>query len=340
MVSGLDLGGGPFRMDTGSIIQNSLKRNLRENISLNVPSKLVSKNDSDAQVDDQFVNQFIKTYQNKIMFLFDCIKVAVFIFLFLFIHTEVNAQTLEEQRLLSVTKWNFLNDFTVDSNAQDVDAIDNSSGVTYTTGFRYKLSNKRNLWAFGRLSKRFTGEERFDPLDTILRVEQVLDQKILSMSTRARVDLTLPTNEFIREQTSFYGALGGQLRLTKVLPYKLFFALNNNVRWNFHDFRVSELGIPNIQASASTLATLSYAVTPKIQTTISGGWSLAKSYENTFTDFYSIDLSASYVLTDKWSVLGGWTTAGSPFTADGQNSNIRLFDERDTTFYVSLTHFM
>lgn len=328
----LDLGGGPFRMDTGSIITSNLKRNLRVNSGDDVPTELVSK--------DSSINQFIKTYQNKIVFLFDCIKVAVFIFLFLFIHTKVNAQTLEEQRLRSVSPWNFLNDFTIDTNAQDVNAIDNSSGVTYTTGFRYKLSSKRNFWAFGRLSKRFTGEERFDPLDTILRVEQVLDQKILSMSTRARVDVTLPTNEFIREQTSFVGALGGQLRLTKVLPYKLFFALNNNLRWNFHDYRVSELGIANIQASASTLATLSYAATPKIQTTVSLGWSLAKSYENTFTDFYSIDLSASYVLTDQWSILGGWTTAGSPFTADGQNSNIRLFDERDTTFYFSLTHFM
>lgn len=288
----------------------------------------------------QFIQKLVKKHQKKILFVFDCIKVAMFVSLFLFIHTKVNAQTLEEQRLLSVSPWNFLNDFTVDTNAQNLNAVDNSSGLTYTSGLRYALGAKENLWVFGRASKRFTGEERFDLLDTIVRYERVLDQKFLTMSTRSRLDAILPTNTFIQEQTSFMGALGAQLRFTKVLPYRLFLIWNNNLRWNFHRYRVSELAIPNIQTTASTLGILSFAATPRIQASLGLGWSVARSYENTLTDFYSIDLNASYVFTKEWSALAGWTTAGSPFTADGQNSNIRLFDERDTTFYFSVTHFM
>lgn len=286
------------------------------------------------------LNQVLKRHKKVILFLFDCIKVSVFVLLFLFIHVKVNAQTLEEQRLRSKSPWNFLNDFTIDSNSQAVDAVDNTSGLTYTTGFRYSLTPKRNLWVFGRLAKRFTGEERFDMLDTIVRIEQVLGQKVLGMGTRLQLNAILPTNDFIREQTSFVGATTGQVRFTKALPYNLFFIWNNNLRWNFHDYRVSELGIPNIQANASTLGILSYAVSPRIQSSLGLGWSVAKSYSNVFRDFYTIDINTSYVFTKEWSVLGGWTTAGSPFTADGRNSNINLFDERDTTFYLSLTHFM
>lgn len=278
--------------------------------------------------------------QKTIFFLFDCIKVAVFVFLFLFIHVKVNAQTLEEQRLRSKSPWNFLNDFTVDTNSQLENSIDNSSGVTYTSGFRYSLGAQRNLWVFGRLAKRFTGEERFDMLDTIVRLEQALDPKFLGMSMRLRGDLILPTNDFIREQTSFVGATGGQLRFTKSLPYNLFFIWSNNFRWNFHDYRVSELGIPNVQTTASASGLLSYSVSPRLQTSLTLGWSVAKTYENIFKDFYSIDINASYTFTKEWSALFGWTTAGSPFTADGRSSNIRLFDERDTTFYLSVTHFM
>ncbi len=320
-------------MDTGSIIKIKTTNVQRQNQSL-------KKQDALNTSPFELLNSLITVYQNAIGFVFDCIKVAVFIFLFLFIHTKVNAQTLEEQRLRSKSPWNFLNDFTMDSNAQDLSAIDNSSGLTYTSAVRYAINPKRIFWAFGRGSKRFTGEERFDLLDTILRLEQVLDQKFLGMGMRARIDAILPTNEFEHEQTSFVGALGSQLRFTKVLPYRLFLTWNNNVRWNFHNYRVSELANPNIQSSATTLFSLSFAATPKFQLSSSLGWSVAKSYKNNLSDFYTIDLNASYVLTKEWSTTVGWTTAGSPFTADGQNSNIKLFDERDTTFYMSLTHFM
>ncbi len=287
-----------------------------------------------------FIEIFLINRKFLLLFLFDCIKIVVFLFILLFIYTKANAQTLEEQRLRSKSPWNFINDITLDTNAQNLNAIDNSSGATYTAGFRYSLGKKRNLWAFGRAAKRFSGEERFDLLDTIVRIEQVLDQKILSMAPRVRLEAVLPTNEFVHEQTSFVGALGTQFRLTKPLPYKLFLIWSNNLRWNFHNFRVSETGVPNIQTTASSLINLSYAVNPKIQTSLGLGWSLAKSYENNLTDFYSIDLNASYVFTNELSFVAGWTTAGSPFTADGRNTNIKLFDERDTTFYFSFTHFM
>jgi hypothetical protein len=286
------------------------------------------------------VQAFIALHKKSILFFFDCIKISVFVLLFLFIHVKVNAQTLEEQRLRSKSPWNFLNDFTVDSNAQDVNAIDNSSGVTYTSGLRYALNPKQIFWAFGSGSKRFTGEERLDLLDTVLRFEQVLDQKLFTMSQRLRFDAVLPTNDFVHEQTSFMGAVVGQIRFTKALPYRMFLIWNNRLRWNFHDFRVSELGIPNIQTTAGTLLNLSFAATPKLQTSLGLGWSLARTYKSVLKDFYSIDINASYVLTKEWSMTGGWTTAGSPYTADGQNSNIKLFDERDTTFYFSFTHFM
>lgn len=288
------------------------------------------------------VDQFINHYNILISLTFDCLKVAVFAFLFLFMYTRAQAATLtlEEQRLRSKSPWNFMNDVTVDTNAQPVTSVDNSSGATYTSGIRYKLDTKTMVWGFGRLSKRFDGEERLDLLDTIIRLERALDFKPLGMASRGRVDVTLPTNEFVHEQTSFVGALGAQLRFTKTLPYGVFMTWANTARWNFHEFRVSELAIPNIQAIASTDFNFSYALGSKIQAFLGLGWSLAKTYKNIVTDNYQIGVGGTYVLNDKWNTAFGFSTAGSPYSADGQNSNINLFDERDTIYYLSLTHFM
>lgn len=312
--------------------------------------RLISKNgiyrksDLDVKIrkthQSSFIADFTQAYQKQILFVFDCIKLSVFVFLLLFIYSRVDAATLEEQRLRSKSPWNFLNDFYVDTNAQGLNSVDNSSGGTYTSGLRYKINSQDFLWVYGRLGKRFTGEERFDLLDTLVRYERLLNEKLLGMSSRLRFDLTLPTNQINNERTSFVGALGSQIRFTTTLPYNVFLTWTNTVRWNFHTYRVSVYGSPNIQATGSTSLNFSYTLTPKTQLALGLGWSLAKSYENTVTSNYSIDVSGSYVLTDKWSAYAGWTTGGSPYTADGRNSNIQLFDERNTTYYIGVTHFM
>lgn len=251
---------------------------------------------------------------------------------------DLYAQSVEELRLKNPSKYNFLNDLTWDTNAQKFDAIDNSRGLTYTFGLKYKIDGKSNLWGFAQFSKRFNGEERFDMLDSVLRYERTLGS-LYDFSNRTRLSLILPTNEFNHELTSFVGALSAQMRSGKSLNNKFYLNLINTLRWNFHNYRVSEQASPNIQALFSSSASISY--TPLEKLTLSGslGWRFAKSYKNIVTDRYSFDLSASYSLPKKLTLTLGAGTQGSPYTANGQSSNIRIFDERNTSYYISLSHF-
>lgn len=248
------------------------------------------------------------------------------------------AQSLEEQRLQSQTKYNFLNDLTLDSNTQKVSAKDSSSGLTYTLGVKYKIDKKSSLWGFLRGSKRFSGEERLDLLDTIVRYERSLGTW-LKLKNRLRVSAILPTNDHNHETTSFVGGVSAQLRSGLSLNKSIYANLVNTLRWNFHEYRVSELAGINIQSTLSSSVNLSYTVMPKLVLSSAMGLRLAKTYENNIKNSYNFDLSASYSVTDKLSVGGGYGVNASLTKADGRSSNLRLFDERDAGYYVNLSHF-
>lgn len=247
------------------------------------------------------------------------------------------SQSLEEQRLLSQSKYNYLNDISFATNPQ-TNKADQVRNVTYALGLKYKLDAKTNLWAIGLINKSLNQEERFGLLDTILRYDRSIS-KLYGFNNRIRLSAILPTNERVHEQTSFEGAATLQLRSGKSIGGKFFLNLVNTLRWNFHEFRVSETAIPNIQATLNNNVLLSYGITPKTQAVLNLGWTTAKTYKNIFRDRYTIDLSVNYAIDSKLSTYAGFTTNAEPVSADGQESNLAVFDERDTTFYLGLSHF-
>lgn len=266
---------------------------------------------------------------------------AVLVAIVLLMGQQAFSQTLEEQRLQSRQKLNYLNDITVDTNPQPLDSIDNSSGMTYTLGIKYSpVSVKRsNIWLLARMSKRFNGEEIFGLLDTIVRFEKSIDP-LWGWSPRLRVDITLPTNEYVHEQSSFVGAGSFQLRLGRSVTPRLYLMWLNTLRWNLHQYRVSEVGSVNIQNTLSSFGVLNYSLTEKIQVGTEFGWTWARTYESNIRNNYLLGGYASYVITPEWSATLGMSTQASPMTADGQSSNIKIFNERFTTTYLSVTHFM
>lgn len=269
------------------------------------------------------------------------LALGLMIGMMVFCHTSW-AQTLEEQRLQSRQKFNFLNDVTLDTNPQPLDSIDNSSGMTYTLGIKYSpVTIKRsNVWLLTRISKRFNGEEILGLLDTIIRFEKSVDT-FMGWVPRFRVDVTLPTNEFMHEQTSFVGAGSAQVRLGRsLLTPKLYVLWLNTLRWNFHQYRVSEIGAVNIQNTLSSFGVANYSVTEKLQVGAEFGWAWARTYGGNIRNNYLLGGYASYVITPEWSATMGASTQASPLTADGQSSNIKFFNERFTTTYLSVTHFM
>ncbi len=263
----------------------------------------------------------------------------VFFILGLGVSSELSwAQSLEDQRLASQTKFNFLNDLTLDSNVQKKASVDNNSGLTYTFGLKYKIDSKNSIWAFARAAKRLSGEERFDLLDTIVRYERSLGT-FMGASNRFRLSAVLPTNEHVHETTSFNGALSGQLRSGLTLRPRLYLTVVNTLRWNFHRYRVSEVAGINIQSTLRSSLLFSYTLNKKVLFSSSIGGVMAKTYKNKFRNHYNYDVSASYNLTNKATLTAGLGTSASATKADGRSSNIRLFDERDTSYYLSLSHF-
>lgn len=248
------------------------------------------------------------------------------------------AQTLEEQRLQSGTKFNYLSDLTLDTNVQRANTVDNISGGTYTFGLKYAPDKKTNLWAFVRGAKRFNGEQVFGLLDTILRYERLIP-KYQGFTNRFRASAILPTNEDIHESTSFNGGLSLQLRSGRPLGKKVYFNFINSLRWNTHEFTVSEQAVANIEAVASTLASFAYSLNAKFLFASSVGASVAKTYRNKTRNNYSFDVAAVYNYTNRTSFTAGYAVNGAQVKADGRSSNIRLFDERNSNYFLSLTYF-
>ena len=104
----------------------------------------------------------------------------------------------------------------------------------------------------------------------------------------------------------------------------------------FHKYEVSLGGVSNTQYSLSHRLRLSYAISSKFSLSISTTYQRSWTYVGNTQDTFGFDASLGYAPNNWLSLELGSTTSGTPLKANGTETELTLFDTRETLLYLAL----
>jgi len=147
----------------------------------------------------------------------------------------------------------------------------------------------------------------------------------------------MPTNQQNHEDTSFQGAAAlGTKFLAHYSWLDAFYALS--LRRNVHEFMVAADGSENIQYLLSHAIGLELPITSKWKLSSDAvyrqGWTYHNYQRQTFLFAFDINYEAIKNLTFNL----GTSNEGSALKANGQNSNMRFFDDNSSVLRAGVTY--
>ncbi|MGZ3802152.1 MAG: hypothetical protein ACXWRZ_16375 [Bdellovibrio sp.] len=151
----------------------------------------------------------------------------------------------------------------------------------------------------------------------------------------------LPTNQQIREQTSFQGAARAataisfdQLFLNSSLLYKLSF------NRNFHEFNISSAGTYNTRDVIGQLVNYSVPLTKAFSLSTSFYYAMAHTYADDLTSRFSLGADLQWNATKNFSMVVGTSNDGNALKPNGRDSNIEFFNDNTSSIKLGLNYIL
>lgn len=211
----------------------------------------------------------------------------------------------------------------------------NESAVVST----YKLSEKTSLSLYLWAEKALSGERQFNVQDGYLGVgHSIATVGPVSYSVIARNYIPLSKNSKDNTHLQYQFMIGPQARIkfdnlgvpgltVLVRPY---------FNYYIHKFTTSLTGQSNTQYAFFQRVIIGQSFTDKISVSLDNIYWKSFTYGGKTKDTFYLDQSVSYTFNDNFSMSLGHLIGGSALAPDGQSSNIEIFDERQSNYYVGI----
>lgn len=185
-------------------------------------------------------------------------------------------------------------------------------------------------------AKDLKGERKFSMGNGFIALSKSLrqyDKLSISASASAVIPLAESTKDIQTLRTGI-----------KVAPKFSYKATDNaslsyspGVKVNFHEFKTSLTGRSNTQYSLSQTASFSYNVMDYFTIGLGGAYARSFTYNGNSKDFYSIDQSLSFAPTESTGIEVGHSIGGNPLAANGIDSDINIFNSRESSVYAGFS---
>lgn len=157
-----------------------------------------------------------------------------------------------------------------------------------------------------------------------------------------RNSLVLPLSDRSKEETNLRTVYTFQPVAVYILDPALIKGLiliaNPSVRAFSHKFKVDINGNSNTQYSANMSFLISYQFAGSFNLTLSQRYSRAWTYDGRSNDQFSFDQSVAYIFAGAYSVYVGHAIGGSALEVNGQDSNLKAFDSRQSQVYAGISY--
>lgn len=227
-------------------------------------------------------------------------------------------------------------------------AFDTSSNLNERSSADAAASSSLEVLAGYRFTRRWftsasiSGEKSWDHEreatlgDTQLRVNHGSFELGGHASTSVDLFMNLPTSKDSRERDSLITSftLRPNLKFDLTHGFSLYYRLG--MTRYIHSFTTATSGKSNARYGLSQRVDVEYSPEKHWALLVSGSYSNAWTYENSLNQNFRFLEELSYLVTDALSVSLGHRNEGSRLKADGQSSNIEVFNGRSSIVYTAM----
>lgn len=162
------------------------------------------------------------------------------------------------------------------------------------------------------------------------------------LNVAMRASFTLPWSDRSKKETELRTAVAVSPLIVYIFDPQVIPGLSliavPSVRVFSHEFRVDTAGESNTEYSTTANFIISYVIAPGYSLSLNNTYARAWTYEGEYNDQFSFDQSISILLAKGFSLFAGHSIGGSALDVNGQESNLKLFDSRESQMYGGVSY--
>lgn len=193
------------------------------------------------------------------------------------------------------------------------------------------------LWA----NQDFQNDKDFLIRDSLLLVTKPLGKVTENISFTARGGLTLPLS---KNSNEFAGLITG-LRFNPIISMNasglvegLSVIYRPSFIYNIHQYEQRVDGDSNYQYSINQRVTFLYPIVENLYLALDNTYIRSYSYQGSQVDFFSFDQSLSTNVTKSLNLFFGHNIGGNALAINGQESDVRIYDIEDSSYYIGISY--
>ena len=247
----------------------------------------------------------------------------------------INNNAVKKSYLLSLST--FFNTNLYDFQNKDDKAFANSStvAVTYTLKSGYRIASSIGV------AKDLTGERKLLARDSSVRLIKSFGKLNEYFYLAGSAALTLPFSKASHKTAGLITRL--RIAPTLIINIKDFIPAGNlfyspSISSSLHEFKTLSNGESNSQHSIGHSLAFGYSFLNAFYVQISGAYARRWTYEGRSNDAFSFDQSHNYTIGQGFTAVTGHSIGGNALASNGQNSDVQIFDSRESSFYMGLDY--
>lgn len=203
-------------------------------------------------------------------------------------------------------------------------------------------SNKGYKFAFSFSgTKNLRNDRKFTAGNYSLAVSKSLFKPTEFISIGGKASATLPTSENSTKIKQLRTAISAQTPITwdgaqagmenfsvTYMPKTVLY---------FHTYETDLNGSSNTQYKLQNFLILDYGFTDRLSASLTNIYMRNFTYAGNTTDIFAFDQSISYSISKNLGASIGHSIGGNALAADGQSSDVKLYDEELSTWYLSFS---
>ncbi len=267
------------------------------------------------------------------------ISILVILFMSILAFSQTNTTSMKLEPTESekrADRFHILMAVQASSNLYKEDSPDREASTDLEINPSVYLGNGFSLQTDTIISKEQSGPRN----TTISNTKIILTKagpKLGDWGTALLMGGTAPTDENLRRDESYQGgaSLGGSIKGSPLKYVELAYTLSGGR--NFHGYDRTAAGDANVQYTITHKLALAYEFIPKWSLYGIGSYKNGWTYQNSERSSYTNEFGLGYQVAKNWEISGSISNEGKAFKANGQDSNIKVYDQNTTVIQAAVT---
>ncbi|GEM_PF-3142069 len=229
----------------------------------------------------------------------------------------------------------------VSANAYLPDRAEHQSGQDHILTGRLHLPGKYLLSTSLWLNQDYNNERKLLIRDSVLTLTKPLGKLSANINVIGRAGMTIPLSKASNETNGLITALRvNPLFIVNAnsLLEGLSLIFRPSFIFNVHDYETSLTGRSNHEYTMNQRLTILYPLLKNLYLSLDTTYIRSWTYQGNTNDFYSLDQSLSTNFTRNFSGFLGHSIGGNALNVNGQESDIRIFDTRASSYYLGISY--